>query len=413
MGHTQHWRRDNHGPVAPVTLRTDKTVAVVVENHQAGDRLGDVVSLFEHDPRIQVVYVLAQNSRFSPSAASYLERFDGLLLTWEQALRYDFDLALAGNNGHNSHLEQLRAPVLVTPHGMGFSSVVPPGAGFGPPLRKPPIVDAIYSTLVRYGRVSAAAITVPHVNHRHTIGRVVAEALEVTHVVGDPAYDRATSSAPERDRFRRAAGVDADERLVVLSTTWGAESLIGMETGLVDRVITELPDDHVVALLVHPGVWSAHSPRQLLAWLADARRRGLRVLEPNSSWLGLLMAADVVIGDHGSTTYMAAALGNPVLLTGGGLGEVAPGSQSEVLLRMERRHDPERSLPAQLETVIGRHDPGVTDLHRSLLTSEPGRSAALVRELIYRLLDLPEPGDTAVPAPLRPPTFFHYGTECR
>ena len=67
-GHTQYWRRDGAGPVAPVTLRTARTVAVVVENQQAGDRLGEVVSLVESDPRVQTVYVLAKGSRFSPSA---------------------------------------------------------------------------------------------------------------------------------------------------------------------------------------------------------------------------------------------------------------------------------------------------------------------------------------------------------
>jgi hypothetical protein len=191
MGHNPPWRRDDTGPVHPVTLSTQRRVAVVWENHQAADRLNDVTpTLLEQDPRVQLVHVLGEGSRFSASAASYARHFDGLVLPWEQATAFDYDLALAANNGHNSHLDQLRAPTVTMPHGIGFSRVVRPGSGFGPPLANPPVVDAVYSTIVRYGRVTPAAIAVAHEDHRAVLAGAVPEAAPITHVVGARSWSR-------------------------------------------------------------------------------------------------------------------------------------------------------------------------------------------------------------------------------
>lgn len=400
----QHWKRPNTGPVAPVTLRTERTVGVVLESHQAGDRLSEFVpSLLETDPRIQTVYVLAGGSRFSPSAVDYARQFDGLVIPWDEGITYEFSLGIAANNGHNSHLERLRAPTVVMPHGMGLSSVVRPGAGYGPPLRKPPVVEAVYSTLVRYGRVTPAAIAVAHEWQARTVAEAVPEAAQITHVVGDPAYDRALAALPDRERFRQAVGVGPEERLIVLSSTWGPDSLLGRDLRLVDRLMADLPRGYAAVLLVHPGAWSAHSPRQLRAWLSSARSRGLRILEPQSPWLGLLVAADAVIGDHGTTSYMAAALGAPLLMAGGGLRNVAPGSQSQALMERAHWYREGGSVLHQVEAAVSRHDASRTETYAGLLTSVPGESAVRLRRLLYGLMDLPEPDAAPRLAPLSRP----------
>ncbi|MBE2997968.1 hypothetical protein IDM40_04480 [Nocardiopsis sp. HNM0947] len=391
--------------MAPVTVRTQRTVALVVESGAADDRLRDLLPLFENDLRIQTVQIAGEGSRFAPSGRTALESSGGLVLPWNEALRHRFDLGVAAHNGHNSHLERISAPMLVLPHGMGFSGSVPPGPGFGPPLATPPTVDAVYSTLVRYGRVTPAALGVAHRNHKELVTRVVPEAEPICHVVGSTAYDRAVASASLREDFRRAAGVEDGQRLVVLSSTWGPNSLVGSGFHVVQRLMEELPRDHKAALLVHPGVWSAHGARQIQAWLASARARGLRILERRASWPSLLVAADAVLGDHGTTTFTAAALGKPVVLAGGSSPNTDPRSQARVMLENERWCGPEGSIVRQLDRAADERLPEKAELYAGLLTSEPGRSAELLRALIYRLLELPEPSHPAPTHCLPVPRF--------
>ncbi|WP_241837539.1 hypothetical protein [Streptomyces sp. CB02115] len=78
---------------------------------------------------------------------------------------------------------------------------------------------------------------------------------------------------------------------------------------------SELPsDEYRIAAVLHPNIWHGHGPGQIRAWLDRARRAGLALIDPLEDWRQALLAADVVIGDHSSVTYYAAALGTPVLL---------------------------------------------------------------------------------------------------
>ncbi|MGW8531671.1 hypothetical protein [Nocardiopsis sp. NPDC055824] len=382
---------------------------MLLENRQAANRVDDFLGMFEQDRRIQVVFAVGRGSRFERSAEAYTRNLDGFVLTADQVERFEFDLAIAANNSHNSHLEKVRAPTLVIPHGVGFSKIVKAATGYGPPLVRPPVNDAVYSNLVRYGRVIPAAIGVSHENHRAILANVVPESLEVTHLVGDPCLDRALMSRPERERYRQAIGVGDGERLVLLSSSWGRRSLLGRHPGLLEQLMDDLPHDHVAAVNIHPGVWSAHGGRQVHAWLAGARRRGLRVLAENSPWLGLHVAADVVIGDHGSTTYVSSALGTPVLLASGDLTYLAPGSPLEALHRYAPVYEPTRPLMPQIEKTAESHDPRQASLFTSLLTSAPGRSAELLRALVYRLMNLSEPVGAASLPEVAVPRFVGGG----
>ncbi|WAE73121.1 hypothetical protein OUQ99_28860 [Streptomonospora nanhaiensis] len=401
MGHSDFWRGGGDGPVSPVTWPSRKTVLALVHNYQAGDRLSEFMQVVEADPRVQVVYTQPPGSMFEKSGAEYLRRLDGTVLPWEEAVRFRFDAGVAANHGH---LEQVRAPVLVLPHGTGFSRMPARGYGYGPPAERA-VGGAVRGALVRYGRVVPAAIGVASGWQRSTLLAAVPEAATVAHVVGDPCYDRARASLPQRERYRRAAGVGAGERLVVVASTWGTHGLLGAHRDLPERLASELPPGHVAAALLHPGVWWAHGPRQVRAWLAPARRRGLRLLAPTSPWMGLLVAADVVIGDQTSGVSYAAGLGTPVLLADGGPAEVAPGSQVEALHRYALHYDPEVPPGPQVEAAVARHDPGWAAAFDSLVTSAPGRSVSLIRSHLYRLMDLPEPATAAEAEPLRLPRF--------
>ena len=395
------WMRGDTGPVFPRTVSTARTVLAVVHHQQSGDRLSEFVGpLLEADRRVQVVWTLAPGSSFERSGHAFMRGLDAIVLPWEEAITFEFDLAVAANHGL---LDQVRAPVLVLPHGTGFSRRTVRRNGYGPPVARP-VGGAVLGALTSYGRVVPAAIGIAHEDARQALTSVVAETAEVIHLVGDPCYDRALSALPERERFRRAAGVGENQRLVVVSSSWGPSGVWGTRHELIDQLMAELPRGHAVVVILHPGIWWTHGPRQILAWLDGARRRGLRVLAPGSPWLGLLVAADAVVGDSGSVTVYAAALGAAPLLAGG-VTDIAPGSTPELLHRTGRHYREGTPLGQQVEEAVEHWRPERAAAVHARLASVPGRSAELLREVMYRLMDLPEPEGPAHLEPLRPPEF--------
>lgn len=395
------WMRGDTGPVFPRTVRADRTVLAVVHSQQSGDRLSEFVGpLLEADRRVQVIWTLAPGSLFERSGHAFMRGLDAIVLPWEEATAFEYDLAVAANHGL---LDQVRAPVLVLPHGTGFSRNTARGPGYGPPVARP-VGGAVPGALIGYGRVVPAGIGIAHEDQREPLTSVVAETAGIIHLVGDPCYDRALSAAAERARFRRAVGVGEDQRLVVVTSSWGPSGVWGSRHDLVDRLVAELPDGHVAALVLHPGIWWTHGPRQVLAWLDGARGRGLRILAPGAPWLGLLVAADSVVGDPGSVTAYAAGLGAAPLLAGGAA-DIAPGSAPELVHRVAPHYRNGVPMGQQIEEAAARWNPEHAAAVHARLTSVPGDSARRLREVMYRLMDLPEPGRPARLEPLRPPEF--------
>ncbi|MFI9168699.1 hypothetical protein [Streptomyces lincolnensis] len=217
------------------------------------------------------------------------------------------------------------------------------------------------------------------------------------------------AARPYRERYRRALGVGPDRRLVVLNSTWNPESLFGdggddLLPTLLPRLTSEFPaDEYRFAAVLHPNIWHGHGPGQIRAWLDRARRAGLALIDPLHGWRQALVAADAVIGDHGSVTYYAAALGTPVLLGAAPLSGLAPDAPVHDFVRTAPRLDAALPLRAQLERLIEEHrpPPGPAEFTSSL----PGESAPRLRRLFYDALGLPEPDQPARLEPLPLPPY--------
>ncbi|GHA97868.1 hypothetical protein [Streptomyces termitum] len=217
------------------------------------------------------------------------------------------------------------------------------------------------------------------------------------------------AARPYRDRFRRALGVRRGQRLVVLNSTWNPEGLFGsgggdLLPGLLPRLAAELPaDDYRLAAVLHPNIWYGHGPGQVRAWLDRARRDGLALIDPVHAWRQALLAADLVLGDFGAVSYYAAALGTPVLLAADGAGVLDDEAPLARFVRHAPRLDPHGPLLPQVERGIAAHRPDPA--HAGFVTSDPGRSAALLRRHFYALMDLPEPPGPASLEPLPLPPY--------
>ncbi|MUL42021.1 hypothetical protein FZ103_12680 [Streptomonospora sp. PA3] len=376
------------GPLAPLTWPVQRRVLALAHSWQAGDRLADIVpAALEGDPRLQTVYTVPDGSAFAPSGAEFLRRTGAVVLPWDRARAHRFDLAVAT---HLGGLDDVRAPVLFLPHGVGFSKLVPRRPGYGPPARRP-VGGAVAGALVRYGRVAPAVIGIAHERQCDVISAEVPEAARICRVIGDPALDRMLASRALRSAYRRALGVSEHQRLIVASSTWGGSGLVGRHPELLTRLPEELGGDYVAAAVLHPAIWWVHGPRQIAAWLAGAQEAGLRLLAPGAAWQAALVAADAVVGDNGSVTVYGAALGHPTLLAAGDPADVVPGSQVAELYRRARRLRPDEPLREQIEVAAERRDPEHGRVIAGLLTSAPGCSARLLGECAYALMDCAEP----------------------
>ncbi|MBO2456248.1 hypothetical protein [Actinomadura violacea] len=218
-------------------------------------------------------------------------------------------------------------------------------------------------------------------------------------VAGDPCFDRLAASVPWRDRYRAALGLRGGQRLVVATSTWGEGSLVGRRPELMARLLAELPaDEYRVAAVIHPNAWHEPGPWQLRAWLADCRRAGMLLIPPREGWRAALVASDAVVGDHGSVTLYAAALGRPVFLGAFPREGVAAGTAMAGLGEESAFLDDAR-IREQLGSAVSGSGAKVADA----VFAEQGRSAEILRSAAYRLMRLDPPPRRVRVLPVPPP----------
>ncbi|MGI5193519.1 hypothetical protein ACQEVY_07735 [Streptomyces sp. CA-288835] len=288
-----------------------------------------------------------------------------------------------------------------------------PGAGSRARTGVPPVFGLSPEWLLaENGTPIADALVLSHPEQRERLSRACPEAVHTAVLAGDPCFDRILAAREYRDRYRRALGVHPGQRLVILNSTWNTESLFGDGGGggddvlpaLLPRLTSELPaDEYRIAAVLHPNIWHGHGPGQIRAWLDRARRAGLTLIDPVHGWLQALLAADAVIGDHGSVSYYAAALGTPVLLGAAPLAGLDPDAPVSDFIQKAPRLDPTAALRPQLDELLDHHQPAPEPAE--FTTSMPGESATRLRRLFYERMHLPEPPHPALLEPLPLPPY--------
>lgn len=369
-----------------LTLPGCKKVLVIVHTEVYGQRLGDLLPLLASDLRIQTAFTVAPHA-FNRGAVRFLRSIGADVLPWEEAVSTDFDLALAaGSQG----MDQVRAPLVRLPHGAGhmkMSRVADAPAGV------PRTVGGLGRPyLVRDGRVVPKALALAHHDELSELERWCPEALPVAEVVGDPCRDRIAASLPLRDRYRRAQGLRSGQELVLFSSTWGLGSSFNRLDALLPRMLAELPrSKYRVAVLVHPNVWAGHGDWQVRAWLSACRGRGVTVIPPWADWRAALVAADWVIGDHGSVTLYTTLTRAPILMARFPEDDVNAASPGAALAQVAPALSPSYPLREQLAYAAAEYPAEAYAGIARRISSEPGRFNRNMRRLMYRLLGLGEP----------------------
>lgn len=385
-----------HGVKMRLTRNGFRVVLVMVPHMVAGTRLMDLLPLIESDHRIQTVFTVPESLESSRDTDEFVRSQDGLVVPWQQAVHHEFDLVL---DGSRSDTDPAPGPLLVIPHGASvLKSRLRSRHGGG---TAHPAHGLVREDLVKHGRVLPSVLVLTHDDELAVLEQSCPEAVPTAVVAGDPCLDRMQASLAYRTQYRQALGVHSGQTLVVVSSTWSTESLFGQLPQLYRRLVDELPArEYRVAAVLHPNIWRVHGRRQVRAWLSDCTQRGMLLLPPEEGWRAAMVAADVILGDHGSTTQYGAAVGVPTMLATFPEDNIRPGSPADVLARTAPRLRTEEPMAAQLRQARKMADASTAQVMVDRLTSRPGRAGRILRRSMYQLLGLPEPTHPAPVSPL-------------
>ncbi|MFZ4296593.1 translation initiation factor 2 [Streptomyces cinereoruber] len=364
---------------------------VAVRSAGALHRLLDVLPVFDGDERVAVRFTLVPGSEFAVEALAALDRSGVRTLAWEEALDRAHDLVLTASP--KGAPQALSGPRVLLPHGAGFNKTVD---GDGSP-RLPSGLDPYY--LLADGKPWASLHALAHDEQVARLTAYCPQAAARATVVGDPTLDRLLDSQVRREEHRSALGTGS-RRLIVLTSTWGPESLLRRRPGLPAELLGLLPHDaYQLALVLHPNEYSRIGSFDLSRQLAPALRAGLVLAGPYEEWAAVLVAADAVITDHGSTALYAAALGRAVVGAYDGGHELIPDSPMARLLARAPRLSAAADAPDVLRAAEARDVTGLA--HKAF--ARPGRSLSRLRTELYRLMELEPRAAPVAPRPLPPP----------
>ncbi|NEB37142.1 hypothetical protein [Streptomyces sp. SID14515] len=392
------------GPTAPSrwnTLDAPKAkVLGVARTLTSATRVVDVMHLLRREDGIEKYYTVNPGSAFADGLDSYLSGLGIHVLSWKEATRRHFDLAVSCSV--HPTMRRLDAPLMVLPHGAGYNRLVTESTGEA-------LAPAGLSRreLMWRGKVVPKAIGVSHQGQIDRLTEICPEAAPYALAVGDWCFQRITESMSHRDRYRSRLGAVDGRRLVVVHSTWSEHSLLGRHPELPLRLVTSLPaDEFAVAAVFHPNVWARHTRAGVLERLGAAMDAGLMIIPPQEGWRAAVVASDWVVGDHGSTSFYSAAADRVTMLAATGLDELDPLSPAAAFARGAPRLDPEGDVLAQLLDAARLHDPAtlrpvVDGQLASVDTSGEVTRARMYEFLAERGVRLPpgSPRPLPVPAP--------------
>ncbi|MFG2884175.1 hypothetical protein ACGFYV_18070 [Streptomyces sp. NPDC048297] len=373
VGHDAHRWSTFHG---------ERTLVVAVRTVTSAVRVLEALPpLLRDDSRVTVVFAYDPTSAFNAGVLDLLHAAGCRVAPWEQLGSIAPDLILSASE--NIDVPEGDCPVLVLPHGVGFQKLVPDSRS-----ERERLSGVVPDSLLESGR---AWLAISHPAQEEQLLAAHPKAAGRTLLVGDPCFDELVASRTHRKAYREALGVADHQRLVVVSSTWGPTSLLGSHPDLLPRLLAQLSCDEArVGAIVHPNVSSAHGTWQLRTLQAAALDAGLLLMPPVHAWRPALVAADVLVGDHGSVTLYGAAAGTPLLLAAFG-SDAVPGTAAHALAAVAPRLDPRGDLRRQVEDVVREHTPQRYAAVAAQAFAEPGHALARLRAALYQLLKLPEP----------------------
>lgn len=375
------------GPEGKVTLGFQRSILAVARNGASAFRLLEVVKLFNGDDRLNLRMTVGPDSRYGYGVEQLLTSARIRLLPWDSAKESTFDLVLSGSA--NACLSELRGPVVLFPHGAGHHKRSPAVSSGDR------VFELTGEQLLYNGSVIASKHLLPGRDSMMRLRRDCGPAAAHAIIAGDPIAQQLREHVPLRGTYRADLGLLAGQRLVVVSSTWGPQSFAGQSLDLLKRLIAELPvDEYRIAATFHHNVTIRDGHRELERILSAALDSGLILLPPAMSWQPAVIAADCVIGDHGSTTFYAADV-VPVAIATSGPNDCPADSPMTALIDTVRHLDENQPIRPQIDALVAEsRSEAVTAIIDSSIERDVDASTVF-RSAMYELMHLEEPSAPA------------------
>lgn len=363
-------------PIEPCDRNTfafSKRVLLIVRSDSVLSRLDTLCQAIFSDTSIQCVFTVPEPISPLDRGIDYaIAKLGGIVLPWSTALNLEFDLAIAVSP--NGEIEKVRAPLIVMQHGPGL-------------IKEAARIDTLDMIQRLRTRENYPSYILEPTDPREIGGPYSNINIKV---VGDPVYDSMLASINQRPFFRSALHC-AGRKLVVISSTWGPDSLLCHYPNIISALISELPaNDYRFALILHPYAWAAHGSWQIETWFKKEIDSGLSIIPHQQGWEATLLAANCLIGDHGSVTCYADALGLPTLVSG--KSSVAQNKDAELNIALsEQARIMSRYSDAIDFCTSCKQLPDDHSVSSSSAIHNIGKAYSSIREICYEILGLPAP----------------------
>lgn len=361
------------------TRQGRKHLLVVVRNETSLDRVLEVLHAIGEDIVLAVKFVIDVGSKFAGEIAAQLRRLGCDVISWEEAKRQRWDAIYAAHV--NNHLAELNGPLMVMAHGVSYNRILPETTGGD--ISHP--VGLSRHELTSDGKVFPTFVGL---GAPEQLSRMFQGARDRAVLVGDPVYDKLMAGRRLRRKSRTALGVGS-RQFVLVSSTWGDFSTFRARRAMIKALLAVLPsDEYVVGLVAHPNIWAEESLFELRNGLVNELDSGLLLID-STTWQAALIAADLVIGDHGSVTNYAVGLDLPVLVASNGEKELHPDSPVTWLHTKLPRLGHSECLRTAVERALAKHDPTRwQDLVREIF-GLPGKGLEATVNALRALLNEP------------------------
>ena len=363
------------------TRRIDCYLLVVVRTHTSLDRVLELLEVIGQGVELAIKFVLDVGSSFAREVRDKLTGLGAEEVTWEYARSTYWHGILAAHVDHQlSGLTKLSGNLFVIPHGIGYNRKRLASTGGRPG----PAGLSSYE-LTASGEVFPALIGL---SSSEQLSRMCVEARSRAVVIGDMVRDKLVAHAHLQQFFKEDLGV-SDKKLIVVSSTWGRLSTYGAARKVITRLVADLPsDEYAVALVLHPNIWFGESRFEAKVALRDELASGLMLID-HTTWQGAIIAADLVVGDHGSVTGYPVAMGKPVLTAADGSPELDKNSPLAALHAELPDISHERAVREQVEHAMNSHCPEMWKRYTDKLFELPGEGLAAAANALRDLMGLP------------------------
>lgn len=363
-------------------------VLFLCQNGLMADYLGPIWEILRDEERLRFFVTFPRDARIAHEVEKILRQLPVEAIRMGAAECRPWDLIVTADHGYAKLATRKRCPVIYTGHGMTGKVVEGEGAdySYGPRAK-------LSDGTPRY----SAMLEASHAN-RDRIQAHDPMLAQTMQVVGSLQDDRLLARQEERDAMRAELGFAAQDRVVLIQSSWGRDSLVHTVGDTLLASAQESKSSRFI-LSVHPHEYRPTEDGSP-SWGARVRalgEEGFVVREPGQDWIPYLLASDLVISDHTSLVIYGALIAKPTLWVPVPEACIQAGTALARLRALSPVYAPGQDLEAQIEQTLRNYPHADVEALAHEINAEPGQARTRIRALVGELLGIPDLAEEASP----------------